>query len=432
MHDHLGLFGDLIIVASIMNACNYVVDSYFMECTPPSSWECTVANATAATCLEKHHEVECDNSVLPVHLYLLVMWSITRNWSTEVELKARFRSDDRVHPCLDFLGYATLLCTTSYIPHRVQDPNHQERNMLYIFLLVHQIIWWLRWLEIAVLSRSEAARRFAGGQVVDGLPPLVLMMACIVADSETRHVTMVSLLWYPAQFWVYLREGWRQKRKEWLVGPHWAAERTSVPAAVSFMIDRHHELLMIMLGEQVIQLGISATHEHEHATERRTVRIVGFLLVIGLLYTVGLSVPHAADDHPFARGGFVKVAFQFSFLCMAVFMPVFGFCLELALHHPLGFACPHQTRAFVSIFCGVLIAALLQQMAALQWAGVSMSICQTPWRTRRVFLLACRYASIGLIVPLWVAATNGADATDGMLSEDLPTYALVICLALAV
>ena len=71
-------------------------------------------------------------------------------------------------------------------------------------------------------------------------------------------------------------------------------------------------------------------------------------------------------------------------------------------------------------------------MAALQWAGVSMSICQTPWRTRRVFLLACRYASIGLIVPLWVAATNGADATDGMLSEDLPTYALVICLALIV
>lgn len=160
LHDTRALFGDLIFVALLSEAGKYVSKSSFIDCSPHTFGGCEKIPGRRA----------CDNDVaLITWRYILVVFTAIRNWSHEVEMKSRFCMDSNFHRCCDFLGYACLLGTTVYL--QVDD----ARMFDFAFLYLHTLVWWLRWLEIALVARRENERRYAGGQVVDGFMPLVLM-----------------------------------------------------------------------------------------------------------------------------------------------------------------------------------------------------------------------------------------------------------------
>ena len=57
----------------------------------------------------------------------------------------------------------------------------------------------------------------------------------------------------------FLRWPYRNLRKRLLSGPHWPVEKILVPVSAAFRIGRYRELVMLMLGEILLQLGGTAS-----------------------------------------------------------------------------------------------------------------------------------------------------------------------------
>jgi hypothetical protein len=189
LHDTHLLFGDLIFVALISKAGKYVSESCFIDCSPRAFAGCGPDSRPLRTCTP--------DILFIVARCILVMWTAIRNWSHEVEMKSRFCMDSIFHRILDLLGYACLLGTTTFL--KIYDGRFYD----FAFLYLHTLLWWLRWLEIAFVARRENERRYAGGQVVDGIMPLVLMT---LVFTYTRSSDASIWIWGLAQIWTWLRE----------------------------------------------------------------------------------------------------------------------------------------------------------------------------------------------------------------------------------
>ena len=431
LHDTHSLFGDLIFVALISKACKWASESSFIDCSPPPEWQDIVGCERHPPRLNTRSWPPCDLVITFVTWrYILVVSTAIRNWSHEVEMKSRFYMNSNFHTFCDLLGYFCLLGTTTYFA----EPSFFD----FVFLYLHTLLWWLRWLQIALVARRENERRYAGGQVVDGIMPLVLMtlsLMPLVSERFYLRSTHSSLyvriwIWIFAQFWTWLRELWRHKRRAWLSGPHWPLAQTTVPMGIKFMIRRHVELLILTFGELVMHLGVSSDSA-EHRPYRIAVRFCGLLLVVGMLYMVVFAQPNASHDHPFSRGVGFKILYQVSFFAICTFMPLIGMCLELALNHPLGFDCPNHTNYFYNLFSMVVLEVLVQQSWTLHWtSGRLLSWHRGRCRTTRgkLALLTCRFVLIFTIVFLCKGfppySPGGWWTKDG--EALIPIYRLVI------
>ena len=205
-------------------------------------------------------------------------------------------------------------------------------------------------------------------------------------------------------------------------------EKVSVPMSVPFMIHRHNELLLVMMGEQFIQLGFNSAEidsDSENRFGRADRRAAGFFLVVGLLVVVALSQPRNPKFHPFNRGSFVKVMYQYHFLAMAVFMPYIAVGLELTLEHPKGFPCRFQTRDCIWMLCFVLVVCLtlyfhMMRMSDPKWKGFCSQLLRKPSK-RRCAMMVTRNLAIFMIIPFALAADPTNEIRFG-LTENLRLY----------
>ena len=200
-------------------------------------------------------------------------------------------------------------------------------------------------------------------------------------------------------------------------------EKVSVPMSVPFMIHRHNELLLVMMGEQFLQLGIaaadSATRTRFGRADRRA---PGFFLVVGLLFVFALSQPRNPKFHPFNRGSFVKYV---PCSLMAVYMPYIAVGLELTLEHPKGFPCRFQTRDCIWMLCFVLVVCLtlyfnMMRMSDPKWKGFCSQLLRKPSK-RRCAMMVTRNLAIFMIIPFALAADPTNEIRFG-LTENLRLY----------
>ena len=422
LHDPHGLFGDCVVVALIHRA-GFLFNASFLDCSPHTF--------DGREAIPERPKACFPDVLFVLTQYFLVMWTAIRNWSHEVEMKSRFYMNSHVHMFCDFIGYFLLLKTTV----NFASPTHDD----YTYLFLHTLLWWVRWLEIALFARRENERRYAGGQVVDGIMPLVLMTLVLRGafslDASIR-------IWTFAQIWTWLREFWRHKRRAWLSGPHWPLAQTTVPTGIKFMLRRQRELLMLTLGEVVV--GVAVFPSLSNVWELipiinyiKAVRYSGYVLVVGMLYMLVLWQPDASHDHPFSRGAGSKILYRAFLLIICTILPLVGTMLELAIHYPLGFHCRVQTGIFYNLFSMAVLGVLFLQAGTLAWAGVRdwwwhRGRCRT--NKVKLALWTCRNVLIFTIVFLCKGIPPYSPG--GWWTEDgealIPIYMLVVSFAVIV
>ena len=422
IHDMFGLFYDLIIVGQIYQAGKFVVLSSFHHCTLPTYWfysffkphsprypegwgEYCHLNRDGSVRDEPPFEEErCYPFFDVVFLEVFaILCLICRNWRSEVELKARFRMDDLAHRLLDLVVYCIVLFSTAYLSSEhawfpcvvggvaMPDPmgwhvhfatQSAGRMWCYVCVYAVSVIFWLRWLEIALFAKRENARREASAHVVDGLLSLAVLTLCTFGwlyllptfDGKVKSLQDVTTRWSfaaPLYFGLLsapllkdVRGTWRDLRKAVLPGPHWPMERTKVPASSRFMTNRTHELFMIMLGEILLQLASAERDDWRDVvngtktdpsgewfngggwplslSEDLIARSSGFVMAACLLYICVLSMPHHRSQQTSGskeERRLVSTMLRYNLYIMAISLPMIGVGLELAIINPAGSWC---------------------------------------------------------------------------------------------
>lgn len=456
VHDRLGIFCDLIIVG-LASRIGALVVSYSFECTPmPESmaraagfpyWNCS-ADAEGEGSGEGSGTAAQPQYCMPVKSVVLVALaifsSVTRLWLTEIGMKSRFRMDDRFHRALDLVGYFIFLQATSVVP--TGAINRSLTTDCFHFVWLGSLLWWLRWLEIALFARQENARREAGTHVVDHGIQLLVMGVVLLLDRTIVTILEdygecvrlhpltpsecpldpvwlafvpflmygVAAIWTLAQYGALLRVLYRHLCKKCLAGPHWPLERISVPQSVHFITHRHKELLMIMLGESLLQMSTKLTdvgvffcgHLRQYlytpngivcASAGLNVAVIaGFILAFTLLYTFVLSDEEGtyAVQHPLSSrsGAVFKTFYSVNLMWTSFCILLIGVAVELGVSDPAGFECaPMRVRQQALVCLALMFATtfqlILHAAQARAYLGGLINEGQTASQNRRFKLL---------------------------------------------
>ena len=177
---------------------------------------------------------------------------VMRLWCLDLHYRSRFNGASRVHRLLDIIGYGLLAYAAACIsPVHDAIDEFAELGAFVIACCCYQLIFVLRWLEIATLSRDEESRRFSALRLVDDSPAILLWAGAAITAyyNDPRHVAVPILLWLGGS-WSDLRTFYRVQRSAFL---RWAdpqfdelalpKDRTRVPINVEFAIHRFNEFI---------------------------------------------------------------------------------------------------------------------------------------------------------------------------------------------
>ena len=228
-------------------------------------------------------------------------------WCVETLHKSRFMVRSKLHALLDLVGYLLLIVTAQQMlpcaayrtELRTGDSETDNFQMARIIgpLLIANVIWLLRALELALGSKSECARRQSSSDFVAGLHVLVLWgvaLALVVVrwdDSDTNATASdcaAGLMW-AGNLWMQWRHFQRPCCELALRGPHLPIRRSMVPTNTGFVHHRNNEFMFLMLGETVLQLVVSTTDQSmtgdTMANEVTVTTVMGFVLAVAMMYS---------------------------------------------------------------------------------------------------------------------------------------------------
>ena len=117
-------------------------------------------------------------------LYMTAIFVTTFNlWWKDTVFRASFESSDATHRVIDLVQYCFIVIAAGNILplHVYIEPGSFWSPASFIVpVLVCSIIYWLRWLELALVSHKVSVRRQSASQVIDQFGTLALLTAAVV------------------------------------------------------------------------------------------------------------------------------------------------------------------------------------------------------------------------------------------------------------
>ena len=196
-------------------------------------------------------------------LYCAALFSCClRMWLCDLHYRARFESPSRVHRLVDVIGYLMLVYAAASIQSvHVYVRDGTTFNFFIFTFIAAQGLWILRWLEIAVMSHDEESRRFSAMRLVDDTPAILWWLGAWLLFLGDAMSAGVPILLIVGSFWTDFRLHLRVHRSALLRScdpdgevAHLPKDRTRVPINVEFAIHRFNEFMMLMVGEDVLQV----------------------------------------------------------------------------------------------------------------------------------------------------------------------------------
>ena len=221
--------------------------------------------------------------------------------------KAACPPHGQVHTSLELTFYVLLILASQFIHsstyYRSGGYREAEGFMwMAIYLIIIEVVWVIRYLELAIPHPLEAVRRSVSDNLHGSLIKVILYtMAFLaaVASNDDKHTrgehTMLAVsavftllgsqIIAIRQVVIYYRNRWLRR---WHHITFWPRERTAVPLNVDFVIHRCAEFMFLMLGETVLQLVIAYRPTADASSQNRK----------------HVAPPHTSPAHDQAPSGF--------------------------------------------------------------------------------------------------------------------------------
>ena len=316
------LFLDLIFVGVAYRVGN-VIKAAIVSCTVQSATSNATGNSMRQLALLAADAPELcaglGTGILRGLAPFLAMYQI---WWSCTLMKAKYSCASKLHTLLDLLNHLLLLyAAMGILPFR-GDSDGEALAYVILPIAGAQLLWLVRFAELAAFSGRESARRENSVELLIGVQVLCLYIAAVAVlleasasdglvgvaaakAPEERNDTAAALLLGGSLWWlllVMLRPLiTRHLPATWLV----PVERSMVCPHEGFIYQRKNEFMFLMLGEAVLQIVIagearSAAPPAERDSwylHTRATAFGGFVIAVCLMHSFRSIVTEQLSGH---------------------------------------------------------------------------------------------------------------------------------------